>query len=108
MTTETTKRWYIEDIETANRAAGKHFFDEDSKRFFRSCILEETYQGPGGVYFVTSEQFRPSTGKAAARRYTVRRFHPEDARVSSVPAFQAFQSAYAAKQAARRFAEGKE
>ncbi len=53
-----------------------HFFDKDTMRFFNSRILETVYQGPGGVFFVTSERFVGST-YTGPRLYTVRKFNPE-------------------------------
>lgn len=56
-----------------NPGEGRHFFDRATMRFFRSQLPRTGYRGPGGVFFVTSEQFQPSTGPAHARRYTVRK-----------------------------------
>ena len=65
----------MHEIELAAMRASNHFFDRDTKRFFRSRILPTTYEGPGGIYFVTSEQFHsPTTGYTAQRGYTVRKF----------------------------------
>ena len=66
----------IGDIRKANKAAGHHWFDPDSMRFFRSRIGSKVYEGPGGIYFVSSEQFVGSDWIAAPRRYTVRKFDP--------------------------------
>lgn len=52
-----------------------HWFDADAARFFRSILPKLAFYGPGGVYFVTSEQFVGSDGVAAPRRYTVRAWH---------------------------------
>jgi len=60
------------DIRQANRQAGFHFFNGDNMRCFDSQISNDVYQGPGGVYFVTSERYKDSP-----RGYTVRRFDPE-------------------------------
>lgn len=51
---------------------GRHFFDPSSCRFFRSRMPHYGFEGPGGCYFVTSEQFVSSDGIPARRRYTVR------------------------------------
>lgn len=105
MNTEQTT-WTIEAIRDANKAQGGHFFDADTKRFFRSRIGHTVHQGPGGVYFTTSEQFVPSRGPAHARRYTVRRFDPDHPRsIVTAGEFQAYGSAKAANEAARWLAE---
>lgn len=78
----------IEQIKTANAAAGHHFFDRDTLRFFRSRIGSRTYVGRDGcIYFVTSER---QLGRA--RRYTVR-VTVDGRNIGSVPEFQAFANA---------------
>jgi hypothetical protein len=51
---------------------GRHFFDRSTMRFFNSRMPRTGYKGPGGIYFVTSEQFVPSSGPAHPRKFTVR------------------------------------
>ena len=63
------------EIIRRNREAGRHFFDPAVRRFFRSVIGRRVYQGPGGVFFVTSERFGGPVGKAP-RRYTLHHFDP--------------------------------
>lgn len=67
------KLWTVNAIKDANRAAGGHWFDPDTMRFFGTRVLAEVYQGPGGIYFVTSDKQYNGT-----RGYTVRRFDPAD------------------------------
>ena len=55
---------------------GRHWFDKSSMRFFRSQLPRNAYRGPGGIFFVSSEQFIGSNG-AQPRRYTVRQFIKE-------------------------------
>jgi hypothetical protein len=94
-------------IQEANRDAGYDFFEADTMRFFASRLCPRTVeQGPGGVYFITSEQFRASNGYRATRRYTVRRFYPETRDIGSVGVFQAYATREAAHRAARRLAAG--
>lgn len=69
----------IKDIRRANKEAGGHFFDPDTMRTWHSLILPEVYEGKGGVFFVTSERDEG----ALSRRFTVRQFHPETARVTT-------------------------
>ena len=71
--TETTRaRLTLADLRRANREGGGCWFEPSTMRFFRSRILPTVYQGPGGVFFVSSEQF----DDASPRNYTVRQFEP--------------------------------
>lgn len=73
----------IADIKAASYAAGSHWFDKSSMRFFRSRIVPKVYSGPGGIYFVSSE----TSGSENGRRFTVRQFDPLTADVSSFGPF---------------------
>lgn len=95
----------IDDIKMANKAAGQFFFEPSTLRFFRSRIGKTVYEGPGGIYFVTSEQFVPSSGRPAPRLYTVRRFNPETKSVDTVGEFNQM-SKSSANTAARKLADG--
>lgn len=87
----------IEDVIRANQAAGQHFFDPATLRFFRSRCGRELY---GGLYFVTSEQFDAH----APRLYTVRKARA-DGRIETVGEFQQYRSGAAARMAALRLAK---
>jgi hypothetical protein len=76
----------IAEIKQANYAAGQHFFERSTMRFFSSTVLPYVYNGPGGIFFVTSEQFHGSQG-SAPRRYTVRQFMPETAEIKTFGPF---------------------
>jgi hypothetical protein len=78
--------WNITAIKHANKTAGKHYFEPGTMQFFDSRVLSYVYQGPGGVYFVTSEQFHGSTG-SKPRAFTVRRFNPETAAIDTFGPF---------------------
>lgn len=69
--------WTIEAIKQENRRNGYHWFDTDTMRCFRSRVGDTVYQGAGGIFFVSSEQFVGLDGRKAERMYTVRRFNPE-------------------------------
>ncbi|GAB3843207.1 DUF7447 family protein [Hymenobacter jeollabukensis] len=71
-------------IKAANHKHGGHFFSPGALRFFRSRVSEKVHQGPGGIYFVTSEQF----DERSPRLYTVRRFCPTSRGVDTVGEFQ--------------------
>jgi hypothetical protein len=75
----TATTWTINAIKDAVRATGSHWFDPSTMRFFGTKVLPTVYQGPGGVYFVTSEQ--PPHGP---RAFTVRSFNPETADIGTV------------------------
>lgn len=91
---------WLSEIESASRRAGKHFFDADTRRFFRSRFpSERVYSGAGGVYFVSSERFT-APGGSWPRRYTVRQFHPASGDVTTAGTFQEYGSQRAAERAA--------
>jgi hypothetical protein len=89
-----TKIWTINDIKTAVLVRGSHWFDPDTMRFFKTRVLEGVYQGAGGVYFVTSEK-----GPSEARKYSVRKFTPDTADISTVGEFNEMTRAQAIKAA---------
>jgi hypothetical protein len=94
----------IDQIKSANRKAGCFFFSPDTMRFFRSRVGSTVYQGPGGVYFVTSEQFVPSRGRPAPRLYTVRVFDPATGEVDTAGEFNSLTKGRA-QRAARKLAD---
>ncbi|NML65919.1 hypothetical protein HHL22_11950 [Hymenobacter sp. RP-2-7] len=94
------KTYTLSDIQTANRAAGRYFFSPDTMRYFRSRASERVHQGPGGIYFVTSEQY----DRASPRLFTVRRFLPGAADIDTVGSFQAHATAHRAHAEAARLA----
>lgn len=97
----------MHQIHQANRDAGYHFFDRNTMRFFDSRILLYVYHGPGGTYFVTSEQFHPTRGTSEPRRYTVRKFFPESGDIKSASKF-ATMGKREAQKAASALARGSE
>lgn len=78
----------IEDVIAANQAAGGHWFDPATLRFFRGRIETDLIDGR---WFVSSEQ----NGEDAPRRYTVRAV-ASDGTVSTVGEYQAHDSLPAA------------
>ena len=81
----------IQQIRGAHVAAGGHFFGRGSMRFFSTRILGQVYQGPGGVYFITSEQNNhvhlDGTFTSWPRRFTVRVFNPANGDVYTAGPF---------------------
>lgn len=92
--------WTVNRIKQAAMMRGSHWFSPDTMRFFGTRVLNEVYEGPGGIYFVTSEQ--PPHGRRAC---TVRKFRPDNADISTVGSVAEL-SPRAAKAEARRMAAG--
>ena len=93
------------DVKRSNQEAGFHFFDRATMRFFDSRIESGLYRGPGGVYFITSEQFHGSTGNQA-RKFTVRRFNTGTADIDTVDHFNEILFIEDARTLARYAAKG--
>lgn len=93
---------YIPMSNIRSQAKG-HWFDRDTMRFFRSRIPEYAVEGPGGIYFHSSER-----GPSGVRRYSVRRAIPAPGHtphavrysIETVGDFQGFGSSRAASKAA--------
>jgi DeoR/GlpR family transcriptional regulator of sugar metabolism len=94
----------IRDIKRINKEKGYYFFSPDTMRFFRSRVGDTIFQGAGGVYFVTSEQFVGSDGHRAKRQFTVRQFFPETGDIKTVGEFNEL-SYYEARSYAKYYAE---
>jgi hypothetical protein len=90
----------LNEIRTANDAADGHFFDADTIRFFNSVVYKNVYEGPGGIYFVTSERYNHSH----PRFYTVRTFNPETGDIHTAGEFQDHATLAAANSAAKALA----
>lgn len=103
MSTTTEKKWTVNAIKDAMRAAGSHWFDPDTMRCFGTKVLPTVYQGPGGIYFVTQDdQYR----RELPKRFTVRRYNPVDNDIDTVGEMNEFANQSAAKKAARAAAGG--
>ena len=70
----------MQRIIDTNKAAGKHFFDPATLRYFSSRIHDVVYTGAGGTFIVTSE--RDTMGRDV-RFYTVREVIEGGARIST-------------------------
>jgi len=93
----------IRELETRNREAGFYFFSRGALEFFSSRIHPAVYEGPGGVFFVTSERCRPF--HRHSRAYTVREFHT-GGDVRTHGEFQEYSYRQAAHSAAEKAAKG--
>ncbi len=76
----------ISEIKKANRENGYHFFSKNTMNFFNSQTHRGVY---GGRYFITSEQYVSLQGVRHARKYTIRKAHPDGA-IDTVDTFQQF------------------
>ena len=85
----------VSQIKAANKAAGLHWFEPSTLRFFKSRVLSTVY---GGRFFVSSEQ-----GPNGVRAYSVREAS-EDGEISTVGEFQGWATATQAKREAKRLA----
>ena len=76
-----------------NERAGFHFFSPDTMRFFKSRVSKVIYQGDGGIYFITSEQY----DYKSPRHFTVRQFNPETKNIETIGKFNELTSYQAHK-----------
>lgn len=86
----------INQIQDEMTAAGSHWWDRDSMRFFRTRVSEKCYQGSGGIYFVSSE-----TCGDQPRAYSVRQYKPESKQIDTIGDFNSLTRAQAHTEAAR-------
>lgn len=97
------RKWTMAEIRACNKEKGHHWFDRSTMRFFGSRIGRSVYQGPGGVYFVTSEG---SGDWGVPRRFTIRKFDPSDCSVETVGDFHKSAYDHVVKDEAKRLARG--
>ena len=102
MSITTDKVWTLDGIKARNAAEGLHWFEPATMRFFRSRVSGRIFQGPGGVYFVSSEARRAED----VRMFTVRRFDPTDGSVDTLGDFQGYAHRHEAAAVAKRAACG--
>ncbi len=81
-------------LKTAVAAAGSHFFDSSTMRFFESQLCEVIPGPPERCYFVTSER-----GPDRQRRYSVRVFNGSS--IETIGGFQKYFTRTRAVAAAR-------
>jgi len=71
----------IADIKHDMNAEGSHWWDRDTMSFFGTKVSSQVYNGPGGVYFVTSD----FTGfDRISRGYTIREYTPGGTVITTV------------------------
>lgn len=93
----------IRDIKTHNKQASRFFFEPATLRFFSSRISSVVHEGPGGIFFVTSEQF----DWQSPRLYTIRKYDPATGEIDSASEFQEFANISTAQRNAAKLAQGK-
>ncbi len=96
-------RWTLSAIRSCNRERGHHWFDRKTMKFFNSRIERSVYQGPGGIFLVSSERF----GETAPREFAVRKFNPRDCSVDTVRSVERTTSRASAIDAAKALARGR-
>src|SRR5262249_60930498 len=83
--------WTVASVLHANGSGGWHGFDPAIMQAFGTKVLPCVSQGRGGIYFIARD------GRLGqAKKYTVRRFHPEDASIEAVGQVRRHRSAYRA------------
>jgi hypothetical protein len=99
-------KWTMAAIKAKNAKEGYNYFDKETMRFFRSRVESGPYQGAGGIFFVTSEQFVGSY-YTDPRKYSVRRFFPETGACCSFGEFNRTLHLEDAREDAKAAARGK-
>lgn len=65
-----------EELVAVARVTGRHFFDRQTMKGFRSILEPKIFEAPEGVYFVTSERFEAVfSDHKEPRKWTVRLFN---------------------------------
>ncbi|MCL4204621.1 MAG: hypothetical protein KJ000_19205 [Pirellulaceae bacterium] len=90
------KTYTINAIQEEMTQAGSHWWDKDTMRFFRTRVSEQVYQGPGGIYFVTSEK-----NGDEPRAYSVRQYQPSRQHVDTIGKFNEMSRDQAHREAKR-------
>jgi hypothetical protein len=96
----------MDRIKRHDAGAGGHWFERDTMRSFDSRVGDTVYQGPGGIFFVSSERF----DSAVPRLYSVRQFRPDaegGTSIDTVGEFLGYTTRKQAQGAAKRAAEGR-
>ena len=91
----------LDQIKQANKASGSHWFSPATRRFFSSRISDIIYQGPGGIYFVSSER---CWGRH--RSYTINQFDPTTSQINTLGTFQQYTNRRSAHKAAAKASKG--
>jgi hypothetical protein len=90
----------IEEIVRQNKAAGGKFFAPNTMKLFGSRLSSKVHEGPGGIFFVTSEK----SFNGQYRTYDVRQFLSDTKRVVTVSPSGGFMKPKKAHEIAEWFA----
>ncbi len=85
----------INTIQDEMTAAGSHWWDHGTMRYFQCRVGEKVYQGDGGIYFVTSERNHDEP-----RKFSVRQYLPEAKDIDTLGEFNSLTRAQAHRVAA--------
>lgn len=92
----------ITQIKEHNKKAGFYFFEPATMRFFRSKVESKPLiEKEDKVFFITSEQFKPSNGPAELRMYTIREYNKATGDVTTVGEFNKYKTKQEAVRQAR-------
>ena len=94
---------HVSQIVSAHKGC---YFSKSTMRFFRSRLSARVHDGPGGIFFVTSEKRTGFSAPDGPRLYSVRQFFPETHDIQTAGEFQGFKSAKTAHTQAARLAQG--
>jgi hypothetical protein len=89
----------VNDIKAHSIASGSHWFEPSSMRHFGTRVSKVLYSGPGGYYFVTSDNTYND-----GRAYTVRQWLPASCTVETIGDFGGYPDSTTARDVARRHA----
>lgn len=89
-------RLTIDDVKRLHRAAGKHFFDADTMRFWGTTMVSELF--PNNTFVTGDDNYDRSK-----KMYTVRLFDEDTAEIETVCGFQRFDNFDDAVKAAKAY-----
>lgn len=90
----------IQDIARASLAAGSHWFDKGSMKFFNCRLMPDIFHAADGrILFVTSED-----NGYDGRKFSVRAFDPKNADIDTIGDFNSYETKASALKAAKEFA----
>lgn len=85
----------LESIKVESLSKGSKFFSPEFKAAFKTRYSKRVAEGPGGVFFVTSEEI-PTASGIPERRFAVRSYNPLSGDVSDVSALGQYATDYSA------------
>lgn len=88
----------INDVKRLHKEAGLHFFDEDTMRFWGTCVVTQLF--PNNTFVTGDDNYDRSK-----TMYTVRLFNEETANIETVCGFQRFDNLEDAIKAAKAYNE---